>query len=605
MRRLSFFFVCLLCAVPLFAEETEQQVESPDYSITVTADRLEQSRADSTDDVNIITADEIEQQQAVTVLEALRNVSGLAVVQSGSPGKTTSVFLRGASSAQTMVLLDGIEVNNPFFGGVDFSNFLTTGIERIEILKGPQSPLYGSEAMAGVINIITGTGTEKTSGSAFFEAGGMETFRGGAQIGGKSGKFKYHASITDYDTQGQFENDEFNDLQLNSRLDVALNERSAILVNASYIDSHIGIPFNGSVASPDRNSDNKLGTVGLGYNYRTNAFVNLLVRGSYVRREFHFEDPLDAFSPISDDSSNTYKITVQNDSVFKSNVLTVGYEQESQDVKASDAFSEIVDDSVDSRSFFAQDKWSAGSFILTGGGRLDHHSSFGNHFSPRVSAAYLLNSEWKIRGGAGGAFRAPSIGELVYPFYGNPDLKPETSRTYEAGVDWTRYGGSLSVTGFYSTYKDLITFDPVTFVAANIDRAKISGFEVSSAFPLNKAWSLSGSYAFVKTKDETTDEPLFRRPENSGSLTLNYSQPRWGWNVNFVFVGKRFEQDFAIFENRFNPGYSKGDLAGYFRIANHFKVTGRIENFLDSNYEEAFGFPAPGITAYAGLQLEL
>jgi len=116
MRRLSFFFVCLLCAVPIFAEETEQQVESPDYSITVTADRLEQPRADSTDDVNIITADEIEQQQAVTVLEALRNVSGLAVVQSGGPGKTTSVFLRGASSAQTMVLLDGIEVNNPFFG---------------------------------------------------------------------------------------------------------------------------------------------------------------------------------------------------------------------------------------------------------------------------------------------------------------------------------------------------------------------------------------------------------------------------------------------------------------------------------------------------------
>jgi vitamin B12 transporter len=605
MRFVSFFLSFFLFSAICLAEETEPTVESPDYSITVTADRLEQSVKDSTDDVTVISSDEIEQQQNVTVLEALRNVSGLAVVQSGSPGKTTSVFLRGAGSAQTMVLLDGIEINNPFFGGVDFANFLTTGVERIEILKGPQSPLYGSEAMAGVINIITGSGSEKTAGGAFFEAGGMETLRGGAQISGKTGILKYSASVSEYDTQGQFENDEFNDLQINSRFDFALDERSSILVNANYIDSHIGIPFNGRFPTPDRNSDNKLGVVAVGYSFRSNSLLNLLVRGSYVRREFHFEDPLDAFSPLSEDESNNYKITIQNNSTFDSNTFTLGYEQESQDVTADDALSEIVNDTVNSRSVFAQDKFQWGAFFLTAGGRYDHHSSFGDHFSPRVSAAYQLNEDWKIRGGAGSAFRAPSVGELVYPFYGNPDLKPETCKSVEAGVDWTRSGGSLSVTGYYSTYKDLITFDPVTFIAANIDRARIYGFEISSAYPLAKNWTLSGSYAFVKTKDETTDEPLFRRPENSGSLTLNYSQTRWGWNANFLFVGKRFEQDFELFVNRFNSGYTRGDLAGYYRIARHFKITGRIENFYDSEYEEAFGFPAPGVTGYAGIHLEL
>ena len=201
MRHLFISLLILFPCLQGLAQETDPE-ETPDYSITVTADRLDQPVQETTDDVEIITSEEIEQRQFVTVLEALRDVTGLQVVQSGSPGKTTSVFLRGAASTQTMVLIDGVEVNDPFFGGVDFSDFLTTGVDRIEVLKGPQSTLYGSDAMAGVINIITNPGTEETQGGAFFEAGGMETFREGAQMGGTAGKFQYHASLSRYDTKG-------------------------------------------------------------------------------------------------------------------------------------------------------------------------------------------------------------------------------------------------------------------------------------------------------------------------------------------------------------------------------------------------------------------
>ncbi len=246
-----------------------------------------------------------------------------------------------------------------------------------------------------------------------------------------------------------------------------------------------------------------------------------------------------------------------------------------------------------------------GPFLLTLGGRLDYHSSFGNHFTPRISAAYQLNDSWKIRAGGGSAFRAPSVGDLYYPFYGNPDLKPETSRSYETGLDWTGSHANFSFTLFYSKYKDLITFDPVTFLAANIDRARASGIEISSAFSPARNWNLQFGYSFVDTEDESSGESLFRRPKNSGSITFNYAQTRWGWNVNFSMIGERFETDFNTFENRFNSGYVKADLAAFLRFAGAFKITGRIENFLDQDYEEAFDFPAPGITAYAGIHFEL
>ena len=185
-------------------------------------------------------------------------------------------------------------------------------------------------------------------------------------------------------------------------------------------------PSMDSFQAPQRNSDNRLGVFGAGYEFRNESFLNLKVLGSYVRRDFHFEDLESFFSPESETDSDSYKITLQNDSYLgKNDVLTFGYEQESQDVIASSVGEEFLDETIRSNSVFAQNKWLGGPFLLTVGGRLDHHSSFGNHFTPRVSAAYQVNENWKIRGSGGTAFRAPSVGDLYYPGYGNPDLKPE------------------------------------------------------------------------------------------------------------------------------------------------------------------------------------
>jgi vitamin B12 transporter len=377
-------------------------------------------------------------------------------------------------------------------------------------------------------------------------------------------------------------------------------------MNSSFFDSHIGIPFNGSTPSPARNQDTQLSIVGAEYERRWSDVFNLSAQASFARRDLLFRDPEDLFAPLNENGSNDYRLVIQNNSALGSvSILTVGFEQEWQEVTGRDATTEILNETIRSSSVFAQNKLTAGKWILTAGGRFDHHNSFGGHISPRVSAAYRLTPAWKLRGSAGTAFRAPSAGELAYPFYGNHNLKPEKSRSLEAGTDLSIKNADLSISVFYSSYRDLITFDPVTFVAANIDRASTRGLEAAVSQKLSEHWKVIGTYTLLFAKDDVTKEPLVRRPKHSGSMRLHYSETLWDVDLNFTMIGKRYERDFSASVNRFNHGYLKADVAASWRIVRNLRLTARIENFLDQEYQEALAFPAPGITAYAGLRFNL
>ena len=173
----------LLLTGPVFAQEPEEAAtEQPTYQVTVTADRLQESITDKTDAITVITRDEIDQHQWKYVIDALRQTPGLTILQSGSSGKVTSTFLRGASATQMLVLIDGVPINNPYFGGIDLENLTTGNIERIEVLKGPQSPLYGSDSMAGVIQIFTRRGEGRVSIETSFDGGSFQTYREQAGI---------------------------------------------------------------------------------------------------------------------------------------------------------------------------------------------------------------------------------------------------------------------------------------------------------------------------------------------------------------------------------------------------------------------------------------
>jgi vitamin B12 transporter len=573
-------------------------------TIVVTADRNAETLGDQTDSVTVITAEQLRASQQPTVIEALRQVAGVSIMQSGSPGHNSSIFIRGASPGQALVLIDGMSVDNPFFGGVDLSSMLTSGIERIEIVRGPQSPLYGSDAMAGVINIITSQPKNGTAASFDVEAGSESTNREAAQLGGGSGIAHWSLNLGHFATDGQFANDEFRSTQLNGRVAFDLSTASTLTLHALHDSSHIGIPFNGSAPSPERNDDSKLTIGGATYDLHASPLVNVTLRGDWTHRNDDFRDPMDPFSQRTIDESTIVRGTLQNVAVAGDHTLLTGVEQQNQDVTDDSNSFRDLDETIHTTALYAQDKFEHGAFTLTGGARWDHHSSFGSHLSPRISAALKVAPSWRVRIGAGSAFRAPSAGELAYPFYGNPDLKPETSRSYEAGADYATSRLSFSITAFESRYRQLITFNPVTFVAANIANARIRGLETSAAMRLTTRWRGTIAYTNLDTRDGN-GVALVRRPRNLGSSTLTYDAERWGATGSVVVVGRRLEEDFTTFTNRYNPGYAKFDLASFWRVREHLRVTARVENLFDRQYAEVLAFPARGRTVYGGLQFGL
>ncbi|MCI0605561.1 TonB-dependent receptor [bacterium] len=616
MRRFftfTLFFFCLNFAAVLSAQdenETQELDQEIKYDISVTADRLEESLKDKTDSITIITRDEIERQQWRYVTDALREVPGLAVVQSGSPGKTTSLFLRGGSSDQVLVLIDGVQINDPFFGGVDIEDITTDNIERVEIVRGPQSPLYGSDAIAGVINIITRTSSRETQMNASFEGGTFETFREKAGVSGSKEKATYALTYSRQDSKGQFDNDEFRQNNVSATGGYAFSNTTELSVNARVHDSHIGIPFSfADTPSPFRNQDTQMTVIGTSLQHSSGDYLNLKGRFSFTHLDFLFEDPEDAFSTLSKHTSRTFQAGLQNDfQLSGTDTLTIGYEFEQQGIDASDAAGPIPDlDDFDTtvNAIYAQNKWESEKWIFTTGFRFDHHSTFGSTVNPRISVAYRPRPDWKIRGGFGTGFRAPTAGDLAFPFFGNPDLDPEKSKSWEFGIDhyWTEHA-VFSASYFRNDYEDLISFDPNTFIAGNIAKAKSQGLELSQSADYGN-WHFVASYTFLDTEDEIEKHQLFRRPRHTGSARIAYETTQWGTSLRILGVGKRLETDFSTFpsQNVFNPGYVKVDLAGFYRLNSWLKLRGRIENLLDDAYSEALTFPAPGIAGYGGVEL--
>lgn len=605
---LFLFTLSILITSLAFAADEDQtpQPESPSYQVTVTGDRLEEPINEKTDSVTVITHEQIEQHQWHYVVDALKQVPGVAIVQSGSPGKTTSTFIRGGGSSQVLVLIDGIPINDPYFGQIQLENLVTDDVDRIEILKGPQSPLYGSDAMSGVIQIFTRNGQPGNSVRTSFEGGSYHTFREQAGFSGSTGKARYAANFSRNDTDGQLNNDDFSENAFTASGGYQFDDQNKISFRGQALDSTTGLPFGfGFIPAPHQRQDSNLGILGGSYQHNAGPLFNLNSTLSYTRLKYHIEDPDNTFYPFADSKSDVIQFTTQNDSHFGNiDTLTTGYEYEHWNINADDVTGQFIQDmTIGNHALFVQEKVETSRWILTGGLRWDHYTSFGDTVNPRVSAGYKLSEQTKIRSSYGSAFRAPSAGELALPFYGNPDLQPEKSHSWEIGMDqyWTP-NISMSATWFDNRYEDLITFDPNTFIAENIASAKTYGLELSGTAHWH-GWSYNAGYTYLHTEDEQTGLRLYRRPTHSVNAGVAYDAANWGASGSIQGVSDRLEPDFNTFpvSNTLNPGYGRVDLAGYYSILHQVKLKLRIENLFDKDYEEALGYKALGRGFYGGI----
>lgn len=616
--------------------------------VVVTATKTEVPLKNVAASVTVITKEEIEARQVTEVLQLLREVPGLNVTQAGSRGGTVTVFPRGGNSNFNLVLIDGIKVNDAG-GFINFNDLTTDNIERIEIIRGPHSALYGADAMGSVIQIFTKKGTGAPRVEASFAGGNLNTFEERLSLSGGLGRLGYSFGFGNTDTDGNLKiNNVFREKTLSGRLDYAIDKAVDLSVVARYSDSLFEFPTGGAgdrfgpLDLHQSSDQQRLLLSGKASHFLTPWWQQTLQLGFY-RRNFNFDDPLDPGIDFSELHSRNEERRVSLDYFWNlsaptvldlSSLITAGFAYERSEFEQrtviSDspfASSDSKADGRDNRGFYLQGQldWRKRLFV-TGGFRVDDNSTFGTEVTPRFSAAYVVPvTETKIRGSYGEGIKEPTFIQNFgtgSPFVvGNPNLRPERSRSWEVGLDQPLLKGlaELSVTYFNNRFKDLIAFVGGSPSFENVQKAKAEGVEVAARIRAGYGLTIAGTYTFLSTKVLENDiggtelivgDPLVRRPKHTGSLTLDHVWDRLRTNLTANFIGDQLDLDFRSFPapRVTLPGYTTVDVAASYLLLRdrlHLReltAFGKILNLFDEGYEQVFGFSAPRITFLLGLK---
>ncbi len=564
--------------------------------------------------VSVITEAQIQQSGQTQVSEILRNIPGVDVVQQGAPGGLTSVFLRGANSQQTKVLIDGIPANDPSNASrsFDFSFLTVDNIEQIEVLRGPQSTLYGSDAIGGVINIITKRGQGPMQVRASVMGGQYGTHREGLNLSGGTDKYHYSFGTSYLQSDGfssadvrfgNVEDDGVRQGTFSGRFGLTPSENFDLDYVFRYTDIDAMIDDAGFIGPP---TDNLIRQT------RNEAFFNRLqarvgaLDGVWDQRigfnytDYNRRDTDAGLFGIPQFNGETRMFDYQSNFLLHdSNTFTVGVDY--LDEGARDTFTPTA--SQNQASIYFQDQISVrDSWFTTVGFRWDDHSAAGPASTYRITTLYR-HPAWQtgFHGTIGTGFRAPSLAEIAF---GPPaGLRPEKSQGWDVGIEQP-VGEHLllDVTYFRNDFTDLIQFDFNTFTLDNIGRAFSNGIELTGTYQLNPCTTLSGNYVYNFTRDLDTNLELRRRPRNKASLKINRSMLHDRANVNagLLFFGRRLDSsDGSIYLGE----YFLLNLAGTYDWNDHWQLFARLDNVLDQNYEEVWGYGTPGISFYGGVNM--
>ncbi|MEM6640911.1 MAG: TonB-dependent receptor [Pseudomonadota bacterium] len=600
---------CLSVALSVpFSTALAEEAKSLD-KIVVNATRLGQSKTETGSSVSVITADDIEAMGAIYVLDALAQAPGVTINQNGAFGGNASVRIRGAATEQTLVLIDGVPVNDTTSpgGGFNFARLDTANIERIEILKGPQSTLWGTDAIGGVIAITTKTPDGGLGGDVFVEGGSFSTVRGGGSIsnGNDKGDFRIGAVAVSSDgiskadeANGNSEDDSFDSLTLTAKGGLNLGQ-ARLSADVLYTDAEtefdsfsFGSP--GSVADGDELSDTEelAANVTLTFPALDGRLENLLQIGySDIDRE-NFTNGASSFGSEGDRQIYRYLGTYTTEA---GNRLAFGAERE--DTTANDD-----DTSIDGLFALYEFKVVDG-LTTTAGVRYDDHDRFGSETTLRVASAWALSDRVTVRASWGEGFKAPTIFQTTFFCCGatapNADLEPETSAAFDAGVDWQSADGryDLGATVFRQDTENLINFDFLIGGYLNIDEVLSTGVELSGSVALTDTVRLSLDYAYIDAQDGNGD-PLARLPEHSGDLSLSYQSPgALSGNLLVRYNGSETNTDGTTLD-----GWWRVDVTGRYAFNERIEAYGRIENLFDEEYQQILGYGTPGVSGTVGIR---
>ncbi|MCD6517526.1 MAG: TonB-dependent receptor [Candidatus Aminicenantes bacterium] len=650
MIRKSFFLsiIILIFVLWVFPDQksqdtTEKEQQKLEYKITVTANRIEKSTKKVAASTTVITGEELEKFKLNTLYEALREIAGLDTIQSGASGQTASLFIRGANSSHTKIMLDGTELNDPMDPNrsFDFSHLFTENIDRIEIIRGPQSTLYGSDAMAGVIHIITRQEQGKPHFHLSSMGGTYDTLQGKGEISGSTEKLSYSLGASYFKTsgfsaassryEGNTEKDGYQNTTFSGKLGFQLKENMDLHFSMRKIDAKTDIDNNGGDYGDDPNNTGDYDLIFLKGGFRGLFMKNrweTKIDVSYADSLRKYINPTDTHHPYSsyksEYKSHIFKIDFQNNLfLHESNTLIFGLEFDKEygsSFYESQSFygpyeSEFPEKNASNVGIYAQDQMNLDdSFIASVGARYDNHSTTGNSLTYQIAPLYILNSTGtKLKATFGTGFKAPSLYQLYAPatFYGpigNTELQPEKTLGWDAGIEQELLGGRLLVKATYFTnnYKDLIDYD-YTKGYINIGKASSKGAEfILNSIPV-KDMTFSASYTWCEAVDERTEQALLRRPEHKASMRMGYDGlKKTHITVSLLYVGEREDSYFQDYQTTrvTLPEYTLCNASVSYDLFKYAQFFLRWDNIFNTDYEYIKGYAAPGFSVYGGVKLD-
>src|SRR5580765_4413005 len=584
-------------AAPLLAFCSLALAQTEDDAVVVTASRTEQRVRDAIPHTTVLTRKDIRDSQAADLPTLLRREAGIEVSQSGGLGGNASLFTRGGRSAQTLVLIDGVRVEDAGFGTTAIQHLMLDDIERIEIARGNVSSLYGSGAIGGVVQVFTrrGSGAPTPYGEAM--AGSRDTTKLLAGYGGEVGSTRFNVSALRLATRGfsaidprlaplaNPDDDGYRNESVSASLAQRLGANHEIGVRV--LRTRAKIDYDDSFTGPTsvQTADQDLGMTQLYWD------AQLLERwksritaaeGTDYRTDF-----LDAAFAFLSNTRSRQLIWNNDVSLAPAHGVSFSLERLEQEMD---------------NSTFGQKKRDANSARLGYLGRLgahsfqanvrnDKYSDFGNADTYFLGYGFDLTDAWRLTASTSTAFRAPTFQDL-FGFGGNPQLRPERTRTNELGVQWASGTNRVRVVGFHTDYQDAITFDNVTFTAQNIRKAKVNGVETSysgriAGIDLRAALTLQDP---VEQEPGDIERAAIRRAKRFGSIAAFRNFGRWRIGGELLASGERPDVDIATFERVELASYTVVNLLARFEYNKNLYFTTRLENAFDEKYQVVHGF---------------
>lgn len=577
--------------------------------IVVTATRAPQPIQNLVADVSVVSAADIRAAGQSTLAELLQTQPGVEISSNGGPGSMASIYLRGANAGHTLVLVDGMRLGSATIGATALENIPLDQVERIEILRGPASHLYGSEAIGGVIQIFTRSGKGTPAANFSAGVGSFNTRALSAGYGGESGDNRFSLQLGHRETDGisAYAPGNFGYSNQNRDKDGYRNTSLSLKIARTLtVDHEIGVDgfvsqgrghYDGYFSSTDYYRDQTLSTFDVYSRNRISERWRSLVRigaGS---------DHSDEYSGVKDVfNTDQHQFLWQNDLDLGPGTALLGIERLEQKVNGTTAYT------VPSRtiqSFFAGYQAQAGLHSFQANLRNDDNSQFGSHATGYLGYGYQFAPRWRAGAGLGSAFKAPSFNDLYYPGLGNPELRPERSRNKEASLRYDYGVHHFSAVVFDNQVSDLIAWAPIapgsyTWKPANVNEASLRGATLSGATVLG-GFRLDASLTLQQPEDGNTGKLLINRAEQHGAVKLGRELGGWKLAGEWVFSGERYGDAGNTLKM---GGYGLLNVSADHALGKEWSFHARVNNLFDRHYELAQGYNTPGVNAFVGLRYQ-